>query len=71
LYFFENVAMQLIQDILNHAESLGAKGKVDMARLALKLGKRLDIATSADEERIRHFIKEIWGKDFVQDEERQ
>lgn len=54
----------LVLKIEQHAASAGARGKVDMARLALKFGKKLELATSADENQLRTLCKEVFGRDF-------
>lgn len=58
------MASPLVLKIEQHAASSGARGKVDMARLALKFGKKLDLATSADDNQLRALCKEVFGKDF-------
>lgn len=47
--------------IEQHAASFGAKGKVDLARLALKLGKKIELATVADDAKLRQLAKEIFN----------
>lgn len=54
----------LVLKIEQHAASAGARGKVDMARLALKFGKKLDLASVADDNQLRTLAKEIFGRDF-------
>lgn len=44
-----------------HAATLGAKGKVDLARMALKFGKKIDLATAADDAKLRELAKEIFN----------
>lgn len=44
-----------------HAATLGAKGKVDLARMALKFGKKIDQATAADDAKLRDLAKEIFN----------
>lgn len=58
------MASPLVLKIEQHAASAGAKGKVDMARLALKFGKKLELATAADENQLRVLSKEVFGRDF-------
>lgn len=58
------MATPLVQKIEQHAATLGAKGKVDLARLTLKLGKKLDVATAGDDSQLRALAREIFGKDF-------
>jgi hypothetical protein len=44
-----------------HAATLGVKGKVDLARAALKFGKKIDQATPADDAKLRELAKEIFN----------
>lgn len=55
------MATPVSSKIEQHAATLGAKGKVDLARLALKLGKKIDLAVSADDAKLRQLAKEIFN----------
>lgn len=50
--------------IKEHAASLGTKGQIDLARLGLKLGKKLEAATAADDAALKRLAQEIFGKAF-------
>jgi hypothetical protein len=54
----------LVETITQHATTLGQKGKVDLARITLKFGKKLELATAADDAKLRALAKEIFAKDF-------
>lgn len=55
------MATPVSSKIEQHAATLGAKGKVDLARLALKLGKKIDLAGPADDAKLRQLAKEIFN----------
>lgn len=55
---------QIVKQIKSHAEGLGSQGKVTLARIALKLGKKLDQASDADTEKLKALAKELFGKSF-------
>jgi hypothetical protein len=54
----------LSQQIKAYAASLGAHGQINLARLSLKLGKRLEAATAADDAALRRIAQELFGKAF-------
>ena len=47
-----------------HAAQLGAKGKVGLARIALKFGKKLELASLEDDRKLRELAKEIFNLDL-------
>jgi hypothetical protein len=47
-----------------HAASLGARGRVDLARVALKFGKKLNLATADDDHELRELSRSIFGLNF-------
>jgi hypothetical protein len=58
------MSIPIVSKIEQHASTLGSKGKIDVARLSLKFGKKIELATPPDEAKLRALAKEIFGKDF-------
>lgn len=54
----------LVLKIEQYGGALGPKGKIDIARLSLKFGKKIEFATPADENKLRQLAKEVFGRDF-------
>lgn len=54
----------LSQQIKTYASSLGAHGQINLARLTLKLGKKLEATTAADDAVLRRIAQEVFGKAF-------
>ena len=55
------MASPLVENVMKLASSQGAQGRVNLARVGLKLGKKLEQATPSDDEKIRQLVKEIFG----------
>jgi hypothetical protein len=54
----------LSQQIKTYAATLGAHGQINLARLTLKLGKKLDATAVADDTALRKIALEVFGKSF-------
>ena len=54
----------LSRQIKNYAATLGAHGQINLARLALKLGKKLEATSAADDVVLRKIALEVFGKTF-------
>lgn len=54
----------LSQQIKAYAATLGAHGQINLARLTLKLGKKLELTTAADDAALRRIAQEVFGKAF-------
>ena len=54
----------LSQQIKTYASTLGAHGQINLARLTLKLGKKLDATAVTDDVVLRKLAQEVFGKAF-------
>lgn len=54
----------LSQQIKAYAATLGAHGQINLARLTLKLGKKLEGTAAADDIALRRIAQEVFGKPF-------
>lgn len=54
----------LSQQIKTYAATLGAHGQINLARLTLKLGKKLDATVASDDVALRKIALEVFGKSF-------
>jgi hypothetical protein len=54
----------LSQQIKSYAATLGAHGQINLARLTLKLGKKLEATVAADDVALRRIAQEVFGKAF-------